>query len=54
VDSVKVPGSAAPTPRPSAPLSPDQNDRIARLESTVAELQSEVAALRRKIDDLFG
>jgi uncharacterized protein len=54
VDSIQMPASAAPTPQPSAPLSPDQNDRIARLESTVAELQSEVAALRRKIDDLFG
>jgi uncharacterized protein YceH (UPF0502 family) len=49
-----MPAGAAPTLQPSAPLSPDQNDRIAQLESTVAELQSEVAALRRKIDDLFG
>jgi hypothetical protein len=31
-----------------------QEDRIARLETTVADLRQEVAALRRKIDDLFG
>ncbi|MGD0860026.1 MAG: YceH family protein [Terracidiphilus sp.] len=31
-----------------------QEDRIARLETTVAELRQEVAALRHKIDDLFG
>jgi uncharacterized protein YceH (UPF0502 family) len=29
-------------------------DRIAQLEATVAELRQEVAALRAKIDDLFG
>jgi uncharacterized protein len=29
-------------------------DRIARLETTVVELRQEVAALRQKIDDLFG
>jgi hypothetical protein len=29
-------------------------DRITRLEATVAELRQEVAALRQKIDDLFG
>jgi uncharacterized coiled-coil protein SlyX len=30
-----------------------QEERIAQLEGTVAELQKEMAALRRKIDDLF-
>ena len=29
-------------------------ERIARLEATVVELRHEVAALRQKIDDLFG
>jgi hypothetical protein len=31
-----------------------QEERIAQLEATVAELQQEVKALRQKIDDLFG
>ena len=31
-----------------------QEERIAQLEATVAELRQEVVALRRKIDDLFG
>ena len=30
------------------------DDRIAQLEATVAELQREIAALREKIDSLFG
>jgi uncharacterized protein YceH (UPF0502 family) len=30
------------------------NERIAQLETTVAELQSEMDALRQKIDDLLG
>jgi hypothetical protein len=29
-------------------------ERIVRLETTVAELRQEMAALRKKIDDLFG
>ena len=37
-----------------AATTPEQDDRIAKLESTVAELQHEVAALREKIDNLFG
>ena len=37
-----------------AAIDPQQDDRIAQLESTVAELQREVAALREKIDSLFG
>ena len=32
----------------------DYAERIAQLEATVAELHQEVAALRQKIDDLFG
>jgi uncharacterized protein YceH (UPF0502 family) len=31
-----------------------QEERIAQLEATVAELRQEVVALRAKIDDLFG
>jgi uncharacterized protein YceH (UPF0502 family) len=30
------------------------DERVAQLESTVAELQREVAALREKIESLFG
>jgi len=32
----------------------DHDERIAQLETTVAELRSEMDALRAKIDDLFG
>jgi uncharacterized protein YceH (UPF0502 family) len=40
---------------PAGPAAtPEQNDRIAQLESTVAELGREVAALREKIDNLFA
>jgi len=31
-----------------------QEERIARLEATIAELRHEVLALRQKIDELFG
>jgi uncharacterized protein YceH (UPF0502 family) len=48
-----MPASAAPTTQQTSALSPDQNDRITQLESTVAELKGEIAALRQKIDDLF-
>ena len=37
-----------------AATTPEQDDRIAQLESTVAELQREVAALREKIDNLYS
>jgi uncharacterized protein YceH (UPF0502 family) len=39
---------------PVAPLSEDQEDRVARLEATMAELRNEVAELRKKIEDLFA
>ena len=43
---------------PSAEQDPAQNaiheDRITRLEATIVELRQEMAALRAKIDDLFG
>jgi hypothetical protein len=38
----------------SAPVRSADDDRVAQLESDVAELRKEVAALRLKIDDLFG
>lgn len=38
----------------SGPASPEHEARIAQLESTVADLQKEIAALRQKIDDIFG
>jgi uncharacterized protein YceH (UPF0502 family) len=40
--------------RAAAPASAVDDDRLAQLESDVAELRKEVAALRSKIDDLFG
>lgn len=53
VESIQMPASAAPALMIAA-TTPEQDDRIAKLESTVAELQREVAALREKIDNLFG
>jgi uncharacterized protein YceH (UPF0502 family) len=53
VESIQMPASAAPVPQ-IAVITPEQDDRIAKLESTVTELQREVAALRDKIDNLFG
>jgi hypothetical protein len=42
--------AAAPVAEPD----PAQEDRITRLEATVAELRQEMAALQQKIDNLFG
>jgi uncharacterized protein YceH (UPF0502 family) len=36
------------------PSTPAEDDRIVLMESEVAELRKEVAALRQKIEDLFG
>jgi hypothetical protein len=44
----------APTIPSYAGNDPGQQDRIAQLEATVAELQQKMDALSRKIDDLFG
>jgi len=33
---------------------PEQNSSLAQLESAVEELKREVAALNKRIDDLFG
>jgi uncharacterized protein YceH (UPF0502 family) len=50
VESIAVPLAApASGGDPSA-----QEERIARLEAAVAELGQQVAALRKKIDDLFA
>jgi len=54
VESILMPASAAPVATIAATTTPEQDDRIAQLESTVAELQREIAALRKKIDNLFG
>jgi cell division protein FtsB len=48
-----------PTPvrREAVPIAAQNTaheERIAQLETTMAELQQEVTALRKKIDDLFG
>jgi uncharacterized protein len=53
VESTQMLISAASAPN-IATTTPEQDDRIAKLETTVAELQREVAALREKIDNLFG
>ena len=53
VESIQMPASAAPAQNIPA-TTPEQDDRIARLESTVAELQHEISALREKVDNLFG
>jgi uncharacterized protein len=53
VESIQMPASTAPAQN-IAVTTPEQDDRIAQLESTVAKLQSELAALREKIDNLFG
>jgi uncharacterized protein YceH (UPF0502 family) len=49
-------GSRAPlqSAELGAGLNPEHEERIARLEATVTELRQEMAALRLKIDDLFG
>jgi hypothetical protein len=39
---------------PGAEQDAGHEERITQLEATVAELRQEVAALRQKIDDLFG
>jgi uncharacterized protein YceH (UPF0502 family) len=53
VESIQMPANGSPAPN-IAETTPEQNDRIAQLESTVAELQREVVELKRKFDDLLG
>ena len=59
IESMAATFAAAPvyTPREAGQFAePDagHEDRIVRLEATVAELRQEMSALRAKIDDLFG
>jgi uncharacterized protein YceH (UPF0502 family) len=54
VESLATP-AAFPSFRSSEGVQDSANDdRIAQLEATVAELRNEIAQLRKKIDDLFG
>lgn len=53
VESMQMP-SATTAVSTAAATTPGQDDRIAQLESTVAELRREVASLREKVDNLFG
>jgi len=53
VDTAVATGASSSAVEPESPVSQD-GERIAQLESTVAELQREIAALREKIDTLFG
>ncbi len=54
VDSIQIAATSTTSSSQSTIASPEQDDRIAQLESTVAELQREVSALREKIDSLFS
>jgi hypothetical protein len=49
--AMPAPSTSAAYVAPSAPI---DDERLAQLESMVAELQREVAALREKIESLFG
>jgi hypothetical protein len=49
-----APATVSASAAVSAPVRTADDDRVAQLESDVAELRKEVAALRLKIDDLFG
>ncbi len=56
VESVSAAENALGRRAPAQSAEPDagQEERIMRLEGTIAELRQEMAALRQKIDDLFG
>jgi uncharacterized protein YceH (UPF0502 family) len=55
VEAIATASVAEPTSvRREAVQDTGQDERIAQLETTVAELRQEVIALRTKIDDLFG
>jgi hypothetical protein len=45
---------ATAQPSSAREAAPENDERIARLEMTVAEMQKEIAALRQKVDDLFA
>lgn len=52
VESIQMPTASQAAPQ--LETTPEQNDRIAQLESTVADLRREVDELKRKIENLFG
>jgi uncharacterized protein YceH (UPF0502 family) len=59
IDSLAATFTTAPlyTPRAQGQFAepdPGHEDRIVRLEATITELRQEMAALRARIDDLFG
>jgi uncharacterized protein YceH (UPF0502 family) len=54
VEHMPTPRTYSTQPVPVVSEDPAHEARIAQLESTVTELQQEIAALRKKIDDLFG
>jgi uncharacterized protein YceH (UPF0502 family) len=54
VEHMPAPRTYSTQPVPVVSEDPAHEARIAQLESTVTELQQEIAALRKKIDDLFG
>ncbi|MGA8089493.1 MAG: YceH family protein [Terracidiphilus sp.] len=53
IETIQMPANTTPVLNYAA-TTPAQDDRVAQLESIVAELQQEVAALHQKFDDLFG
>jgi uncharacterized protein YceH (UPF0502 family) len=54
VESILVAAPTAAFVRREAVEDAGHEERIAQLEATVGELRQEIAALRQKIDDLFG
>jgi uncharacterized protein len=54
IESISAQSTESQTATSAAAETPEQNERLERLEASVSELQREVAALREKIDSLFG
>ena len=52
LESVQSPVVSQPAAH-SVPTTPEQDDRIAQLESTLAQLKADVETLRKRFDDLF-
>jgi hypothetical protein len=53
VESIQMPAVNASASQAAASAG-DQDDRIAQLESTVAELKTELENLRKRFDEQFG
>jgi uncharacterized protein len=49
-----VGAAAVAVAAPSPAVSSEQDDRLAQLEATVADLRQQIAALQGKVDSLFG